>query len=245
MQKPELFSQNRYDFSRGCVVQAAGETLWLLPQKAIYWPDASEPSRNNQAMAGGTLILSDTHFGKAETFQQQGIPVPGKGTDDDLLRLHALISDLSVTRIIFLGDLFHSTENSSISKVMKAFDTWRDTHFRKPEMILVMGNHDIMHQETYHQLGLECVSTLQAGPFMMTHEPPAQDDQTYIAGHLHPSCRIRGRARQTVTLPCFRVRNNSIIMPAFGSFTGSHTLPDTPCDRFYMITSGSVISKEQ
>jgi len=55
----------------------------------------------------------------------------------------------------------------------------------------------------------------------------------------------RGRARQTVTLPCFRVRNNSIIMPAFGSFTGSHTLPDTPGARFYMITSGSVISKEQ
>lgn len=235
-------SQNKNDFLQGHKLQAAGVAFCLHPQKAIFWADAPVILRNNEETYR-TLILSDTHFGKAETFQQQGIPVPGGGTDHDLERLYSLIRELSVNLVIFLGDLFHSTENSSFSKVKEAFNTWRTSISHHLRMILVMGNHDIMHGESYRQLGLDCVNTLHAGPFLLTHEPRSSDDQPYIAGHLHPSCRIRGRARQTVTLPCFRVRNSSIIMPAFGSFTGSHTLTGSPGDQFYIVTPDSVICR--
>ena len=34
-------------------VQLAGEELWLLPEKAIYWP------------AQQALLIADVHFGKA------------------------------------------------------------------------------------------------------------------------------------------------------------------------------------
>ena len=63
-----------------------GETLWLLPQRAVYWPRA------------GALIVADVHFGKAATFRAGGIPVPG-GTTAEMLRRLSVALDLSLIHI--------------------------------------------------------------------------------------------------------------------------------------------------
>ncbi|MEZ4467584.1 MAG: hypothetical protein R3F43_24855 [bacterium] len=47
-------------------LEVAGEVLWLLPERALYWP------------AAGVLAVADLHWGKAETFQQHGVPVSSR-----------------------------------------------------------------------------------------------------------------------------------------------------------------------
>ena len=48
-------------------VRIAGETMLLLPEKALYWP------------AQHMLVIADIHFGKAAAFRALGVPVP-RGT---------------------------------------------------------------------------------------------------------------------------------------------------------------------
>jgi metallophosphoesterase superfamily enzyme len=45
-------------------IEAAGEVLTLLPQRALFWPAMS------------MLVIADIHFGKAASFRAQGIPGP-------------------------------------------------------------------------------------------------------------------------------------------------------------------------
>ena len=45
-------------------VRLAGEELWLLPEKALYWP------------AQQALLIADVHFGKAAAYRSLGQPVP-------------------------------------------------------------------------------------------------------------------------------------------------------------------------
>ena len=56
----------------GAMVQVAGESLLLLPEKAIYWP--------RERM----LIIADIHFGKAAAFRSLGVPVPRGTTSENL-----------------------------------------------------------------------------------------------------------------------------------------------------------------
>ena len=49
-----------------------GQTLMLLPEKAIFLPESD------------TLLVADAHFGKATSFRQLGVPVP-KGTTEETL----------------------------------------------------------------------------------------------------------------------------------------------------------------
>ncbi|MBC7445317.1 MAG: DEAD/DEAH box helicase, partial [Polaromonas sp.] len=79
-----------------CAVQWAGETVHLLPDRALFWP------------AGQTLFIADLHIGKAATYRALGQPVPSGTTAENLSRLTALIAGHAPQRIIFLGDFLHA-----------------------------------------------------------------------------------------------------------------------------------------
>ncbi len=242
---------------------------------------SADGSTNGNTGGSPTLILSDTHFGKAETFQEHGIPVPTDHTDRDLDLLRQLVHIHGTRRIIILGDLFHSTRNSSWDRVLSGFQSMKNT-----DLILVMGNHDIIRRDDYESIGFTCVSGMPCGPFYLQHHPPdhmeindqastasrtqnneasavplAQNEDKpeipqrqpdsntepgvsspfVICGHLHPSFRIKGPARQRITLPCFWLRPGCLVLPAFGSFTGSHPVTTRPGDLVLLATGDSVI----
>ena len=269
-----------------------GTTIGSTGGKTDTGNDASTDASTGDSTDGTpTLILSDTHFGKAETFQEHGILVPTDHTECDLDRLLQLVRAHGARRIIILGDLFHSTRNSSWGRVLAGFQS-----MEKTELILVMGNHDIIHRDDYESIGFRCVSRMTCGPFYLQHHPPGhwvndevsdepltQDDEEYatplqnnedlsatsltqneetsdaplrdpdsepapgtsspflICGHIHPSFRIQGPARQRITLPCFWLRPGCLILPAFGSFTGSHPVTTRPGDLVLLATGDSVI----
>ena len=79
---------------------------------------------------------------------------------------------------------------------------------------------------------------LNIGPFSFTHEPKKKPEaQMNIAGHLHPAVQLRGKARSFLRLPCFYFNDWQGILPAFGSFTGMHTLSPKKGDYVFAIAN--------
>ena len=62
-------------------IDVAGESLRLLPDRALLWPRAR------------TLVIADLHLGKAQHFRRAGIALPRGGTGHDLARLDRLLAD--------------------------------------------------------------------------------------------------------------------------------------------------------
>lgn len=79
-----------------CVVEIAACELWLLADKALYWPEQQ------------LLCIADAHFGKAATYRAMGQPVPAGTTGHNLRRLDALLAAYAVKHLVFLGDFLHA-----------------------------------------------------------------------------------------------------------------------------------------
>ena len=181
-----------------------GQNLLLNPLKCIYWLEKK------------ILLISDLHFGKATHFRKSGIPVPDTVHLKDLRNLQLLISKYNPSRIIFLGDLFHSDYNSAIDDFRSFIEQSTKV---KPE--LVLGNHDVLEQQHY-QFMTVYTHELIIPPFILTHKPLSEitNDCYNLCGHIHPSVSIRGPARQSFRVSCFYFSSDIGILPAFGNFTG-------------------------
>lgn len=208
-------------------VSFQNESLILLPEKAIYCPDYS------------TLLIADLHLGKANHFRKSGIPVPQNTNKSNLDRLILLIQKHAPDRVIFLGDLFHSHYNIEVEEFKNVLDSFAEISFE-----LVQGNHDIMSPYQYEKLKIKVhKDQLNLGTFVLTHEPLEEEHQNYnLAGHIHPSVRLKGRGRQQLKFPCFYFGEHRGLLPAFGEFTGTHSLKPKPKDKIFIIVNDEVIS---
>ncbi|MXV51605.1 ligase-associated DNA damage response endonuclease PdeM [Pedobacter sp. HMF7647] len=205
--------------------QFLGQQLCLLPQKALYWKDKN------------MLIVADVHMGKVGHFRKAGIAIPKLMEQEDLAVLSDLIHDLKPKTLLFLGDLFHSDMNNDWEWLM----LWRDL-FPDLEMILVRGNHDILHDKYYHAARFKVVAELELEPFLFTHEPVKEVHDLYpVSGHIHPGVLLRGKGRQFVTLPSFSFCKDQAILPAFGKFTGNVSLKYCDEDSVFGVLKNKVI----
>lgn len=91
------------------------------------------------------------------------------------------------------------------------------------EILLIEGNHDILHPELYRQLDILLLPELKEMGCLFTHEPyPDEEtgDWVNVCGHIHPAIRMVGKGRQSLRLPCYYRTETQFILPAFGYFTG-------------------------
>lgn len=207
-------------------VDFLGESLQLLPQKALYLPRWC------------ALIIADLHFGKINHFRKSGIPVPDKANENNAARLIECIQQTSAERVIFLGDLFHSHYNHEwevVGQIRK--------HFSSCQFELVLGNHDILSAQQYERHDIRMIDQLRLGPFLLTHEPEEDiSDGVYrLAGHIHPGVRLSGTARQSIMLPCFYFGKNQGLLPAFGSFTGLARISPKRDERIFAIVENKIL----
>jgi len=197
--------------------------LILDAGKAIYWMDES------------MLILSDLHLGKAGHFRKHGIAVPGDIHSKDLQKLDYLINRYKPKKITFLGDLFHSDLNVE----WDFFEAWLEN--QSSEIILVKGNHDILPDKVYQSTRMHLFDDLIMRPFHFTHE---KKDSAYynISGHVHPAVRLKGKAKQGLTVPCFYFSRGFGLLPAYGSFTGTYKIRPKVGDLVFATTGDQVIA---
>ncbi|MCC5936888.1 MAG: ligase-associated DNA damage response endonuclease PdeM [Lunatimonas sp.] len=201
--------------------------LELLKEKAIWIASL------------GSLLLSDIHFGKAGHFRKAGIPISESVHEADYRVLEQLLATYQPKQVFFLGDLFHSEWNSQWDVLETFLKQFPETVFH-----LVRGNHDILPDAVYQSSVLQVHSgSFALESILLNHEPlpelPSQPIQ--ICGHIHPGVTLRGKGRQRLKIPCFLFRKNTLVMPAFGAFTGLFNLLPEPEDRVYLVTPTKVI----
>jgi DNA ligase-associated metallophosphoesterase len=216
--------------SAGLPFQLLNQDLLLLPQKAIYWKQEK------------ALIAADVHLGKVGHFRKSGIAVPRDMEQDDLACLSDLIHEHRPEKIIFLGDLFHSDMNAD----WEWFALWR-RQFPKLQIILIRGNHDIIHDDHYLALDVSLHYQLVIGPFLMLHHPLAgttlQQTESYVfCGHIHPGVNLVGRGRQSITLSCFAFSKQQAILPSFGKFTGRVAIRSLENDQIFAVLKDKVVA---
>jgi DNA ligase-associated metallophosphoesterase len=208
-----------------------GERWRLLPGRAAY------------RERGGSLIIADPHFGKAATFRAAGIHCP-EPIAADLGRLSAMLEATGAERLVVLGDLFHSAASMSPS-VLDALVAWRET-WEGVTVTLVRGNHDRAAGDPPARLGMQVVDEGAAAEgVVLCHDAEGPAATAFggaatLAGHVHPAVSLPDAGRVSVRLPCFVVGDRCMVLPAFGSFTGMHTVRRRGHDRFFAVAPGRV-----
>jgi len=216
--------------SAGAPYKLFDQDLLLLPQKAIYWQQQQ------------TLMVADVHLGKTGHFRKAGIAVPRDLEQNDLAVLSDLVAEFKPERIIFLGDLFHSDMNAD----WEWFAMWRQ-QFPNVTIDLVRGNHDIIADKYYDQLNISLHKQMIIGPFLMLHHPLTEDElqlvtQYAFCGHIHPGINLKGKGRQSITLPCFAFGSRQAILPSFGKFTGKVAVQTCKTDNVFAIVKDKVVA---
>lgn len=192
-------------------IEVAGEPVVLLPERALWWP------------ARRSLIVADVHFGKSSVFRTHGLAVPAGSTDDNLARLAACMARYPVERLLCLGDLTHARSGHT-PQVLAKLAAFRE-RYSALRLELVRGNHDrhagvpqILRVTVLEEPHLEI-------PFSLCHEPQKTviANGYVLAGHVHPAMLLQTR-HDRLRVPCFAFGEHAAILPAFGAFTGMHTL---------------------
>lgn len=209
-----------------------GTALWLLPQRAVWWPDAR------------AIFVADVHFGKAATFRRAGQPVPHGTTADNLARLDAVLAATGAAHLVFLGDFLHARPGAD-APLWNQLHPWRERH-AAVRMTLVRGNHDLHAGDPPHALGIaladEPWQPLSGSEVSACHHPQALPGATVLAGHLHPTTTLYGRARDALRLPCFAYMPGLLVLPAFGAFTGTSSQSVPPLAQRFAVAADRVVA---
>lgn len=167
-----------------------------------------------------TLVASDLHFEKGSAYARFGSLLPPFDTAETLSRLESVVARLRPDTLIALGDSFHDLEAGG--RLHNNDRTALVALSQSLNAIWIEGNHDPQVPAWLH--GHRCANILHDGLFF-THEPTGRIAGE-VAGHLHPCARISGSSGRTLRKRCFISDGRTLIMPAFGAFTGGLSVKD-------------------
>lgn len=213
----------------GAWVHIAGQELVLLPERAVYWPER------------GWLIVADVHLGKDGCFRRHGVAVPAGSDGGDLARLAHLATRLAARRLVVLGDLFHC----ALPRTDPLFDALGELarRFEGHAIDVVRGNHDRGIGADGPDLRWH-EGVLDTGALALTHEldnmSAIRRGGGVLCGHLHPVVVLRGSGDR-LRRAAFWCRPSSMILPAFGRFTGGHVIRPAPTDRIFVPAEQRVV----
>jgi uncharacterized protein len=202
------------------------EEMELFPQKALFWKKHR------------ILFLADLHLGKVNHFRKSGYAVPSKANDHNLELLLEVVNLSKPSRVICLGDLFHSHYNPEWEVFGEVVQ-----HFSNISFELVMGNHDIMSERQYERKGIKVYDKLVIDSFLLTHHPLEiiPENLYNMAGHIHPGVHLVGKGRQSMTLPCFYFGARQAFLPAFGMFTGLARIAPKKEDKVFVVADNKIL----
>lgn len=209
-------------------LQIAGETLTLLPERAVYWERQK------------ALLIADPHFGKVATFRANRIPIPEGSLRADLQRLSEAIARTGAETLYVLGDLLHTAKGRS-AETLDAVCRSREAH-PGLSVVVVRGNHDRHAGDAPDNWRIQCVDApYPAPPFVLAHHPGESEIGYVLAGHLHPLAQLDGKGKQIVKLPCFVFGGRGAVLPAFGEFIDGMVVQPAPHERVFVIAGDAVL----
>ena len=196
--------------------------LEMLPSRALLLPETKE------------LLICDVHLGKAEYFQQNGIPLTNNSDENNFARIKTIVKKYSPNKLIILGDLFHN--KYSIGKTLQKKVEGLPEEL-KTNIELVLGNHDIGCD--IKNIKISDIRTTKNITY--SHEPVNLPDKKTlnICGHYHPKLYLKNNGDK-LSLRCFAMdpNKNTLYLPAFGDLTGGY-----PCKKTFK--KWAIVSEEE
>lgn len=213
-------------------ITLARETVVLLPERAAFW------------VGRQTLIVADLHLGKCETLRAAGMPIPAGVVERDLSRLASAVTGTGARRIVVVGDLIHHGSGLTPELVAGVAD-FRRRELAGVEIALVRGNHDRRADHIARQWGITLLADFHLeGPFGFAHDPAdglVPDAACTWFGHVHPLIRVGARG-DGVSIPCFVVHEDHVLLPAFSQFTRGGTISPGPGANAYGVAEKRVVA---
>ena len=186
--------------------------LERLPSRALFIPEKKE------------LLICDIHLGKAEYFQQNGIPLTNNSDENNFIRIKKIVKQYSPEKLIILGDLFHSRYSIDKTLQKKVEDL---PELLKTNIELILGNHDVGCDIK----NLKIFNIRKTKNLSFSHEPVnSEDSKTLnICGHYHPKIYLKNNGDR-LSFRCFAMdmKKNTLYLPAFGDLTGGY-----PCKKSF------------
>ena len=196
--------------------------LEMLPSRTLFLPKTKE------------LLICDIHLGKAEYFQQNGIPLTNNSDENNFARIKNIVKKYSPKKLIILGDLFHS--KYSVGKILqkKVEDL---PEILKTNVELVQGNHDL----GCNIKNIKIFDIRKTKNIIFSHEPVnlADNKTLNICGHYHPKLYLKNKGDK-LSFRCFAMdkNKNTLFLPAFGDLTGGY-----PCKKSFR--KWAIVSEEE
>ena len=180
--------------------------LEMLPSRALFLPETKE------------LLICDIHLGKAEYFQQNGIPLTNNLDENNFARIKKIVKKYNPEKLIILGDLFHSKYSIDKNLKKKVEDL---PVILKTNVELILGNHDLgCDIKNFKILNIRKTKNI-----IFSHEPVnLENNKTLnICGHYHPKLYLKNKGDK-LSFRCFAMDNNKnvLYLPAFGDLTGGY-----------------------
>ena len=196
--------------------------LEMLSSRALFMPETKE------------LLICDIHLGKADYFQQNGIPLTNNSDENNFARIKKIVKKYTPKKLIILGDLFHSKYSIDKNLQKKVEDL---PELLKTNIELVLGNHDVGCDIK----NIKIFDIKKTKNIIFSHEPVNLTDKKMlnICGHYHPKFYLKNKGDK-ISFRCFAMDNNknTLFLPAFGDLTGGY-----PCKKSFR--KWGIISEEE
>lgn len=168
-----------------------------------------------------SLLVADLHLEKASFYARHGQMLPPYDSRDTLKRLDAIIAATGAQRIYCLGDNFHDDAGEDRLEPQAAEHLMALT--RRHDWLWIAGNHD---EGVAGQWGGQVVDEAELAGIALRHKASPARPGAEISGHFHPCITRKARGR-SIRRRCFVRGDDRLILPAFGTLTGSMAADDS------------------
>lgn len=167
-----------------------------------------------------TLVVADLHLEKGSAYAARGVMLPPYDSTATLTALATVVRRHQPARLIALGDSFHDRK-AEARLAHATLASLRELQ-RGRDWLWITGNHD---PAISRAMGGDSAETVMLSGVTLRHEPDSAATGPEIAGHLHPTAKVRLRGR-ALRRRCFALSPRRCVMPAMGAYAGGLNLRD-------------------
>ena len=189
-------------------IRFGNQNFTLFPGGELFWNDRQ------------TVIVSDLHLEKSSYFAKKDQLLPPYDSFETLSRLKKFIETKNVENINFLGDLVH--DKLAIKRMPSEIKELLLRILKSVKPVLTLGNHD--NKEIFVNLNVDICSHIVIDGICFSHMP-IKNSKYQIFGHYHPKIRMKIKDLG-IWKNCFLLDSKSLLMPAYGSYTGGLSIDD-------------------
>ena len=110
------------------------------------------------------------------------------------------------------------------------------------EILLIRGNHDLKSGDPWPELSIKCLpEPVQMEKWACRHHPLENGNFSLSCRSYSPWIQSAGNRGGELRDACFWVRKDSIVLPAFGSFTGLKNVMPSSLEDIYLTNNEEIV----